>query len=81
MLDLGSNISNWFKDKLGIHSPSRVFAEMGRYTVDGLAVGIEGNTQTALASVGQLSKQLIAAGAGLTLSAAAVAMPYRRPAG
>ncbi|HFT1105886.1 TPA: phage tail tape measure protein [Escherichia coli] len=75
VLDLGSNISNWFKDKLGIHSPSRVFAEMGRYTVDGLAVGIEGNTQTALASVGQLSKQLIAAGAGLTLSAAAVAMP------
>lgn len=75
VLDLGSNISNWFKDKPGIHSPSRVFAEMGRYTVDGLAVGIEGNTQTALASVGQLSKQLIAAGAGLTLSAAAVAMP------
>ncbi|ELY9432799.1 phage tail tape measure protein [Salmonella enterica] len=75
VLDLGSSISNWFKDKLGIHSPSRVFAEMGRHTVDGLAVGIAGNTQTALASVGQLSKQLIAAGAGLTLSAAAVAMP------
>lgn len=75
VLDLGSSISNWFKDKLGIHSPSRVFAEMGRYTVGGLAVGIEGNTQTALTSVGQLSKQLIAASAGLTLSAAAVAMP------
>ena len=75
VLDLGSNISNWFKDKLGIHSPSRVFAEMGRHTVDGLAVGIEGNTQTALASVGQLSKRLLTAGAGLTLSAAAIAMP------
>ncbi|MGR3754950.1 phage tail tape measure protein [Edwardsiella anguillarum] len=75
VLDLGSSISNWFKDKLGIHSPSRVFAEMGRYTVDGLAIGIEGNTQAALASIGYLSKRLVAAGAGLTLSAAAVAMP------
>ncbi len=75
VLDLGSNISNWFKDKLGIHSPSQVFAELGRFTVAGLATGIKDSTRDALASVGQLTKQLIAAGADLTLSTAAAAMP------
>lgn len=75
VLDLGSNISNWFKEKLGIQSPSKVFADMGRYTVEGLADGIKDNTRYALNSVGQLSKRLTAAGAGLTLSAAASAMP------
>ena len=29
------------KDLLGIHSPSRVFAEIGRYTLEGYAVGID----------------------------------------
>lgn len=31
-------------DALGIHSPSRVMAELGRYAVEGLAVGIESST-------------------------------------
>ncbi|WP_367671812.1 phage tail tape measure protein [Serratia symbiotica] len=75
IMEMADCLPNGLKDKLGIHSPSQVFAEMGRYTVDGLAVGIADNTQTALASVGQLAKRLTAAGAGLTLSAAAVAMP------
>ena len=32
----------WFKEKLGIHSPSRVMAELGGYVAEGAAVGIEG---------------------------------------
>lgn len=32
----------WFKEKLGIHSPSRVMAELGGYVSEGAAVGIEG---------------------------------------
>lgn len=30
----------WIKEKLGIHSPSRVFASLGRYTMAGLEQGI-----------------------------------------
>ena len=44
-----------FKNLLGIHSPSRVFAELGGHTMDGLAVGLEqgqGNPFAALANVG-----------------------------
>ncbi|KAF1021878.1 MAG: hypothetical protein GAK30_01567 [Paracidovorax wautersii] len=31
----------WFKDKLGIHSPSRVFIEAGRNVGEGAAIGID----------------------------------------
>lgn len=45
-----------FKNLLGIHSPSRVFAELGGHTMDGLAVGLEqgqGNPFAALTNIGQ----------------------------
>lgn len=32
----------WFKEKLGIHSPSRVFGELGGFISQGAALGIEG---------------------------------------
>ncbi|WLE59288.1 hypothetical protein GIY62_00855 [Burkholderia plantarii] len=32
----------WFKEKLGIHSPSRVFGELGGFIGQGAAIGIEG---------------------------------------
>ncbi|EDT6370666.1 phage tail tape measure protein, partial [Salmonella enterica subsp. enterica] len=38
--DLGDNIKDWFKEKLGIHSPSRVFMDYGDNIVQGLAIGI-----------------------------------------
>jgi TP901 family phage tail tape measure protein len=31
----------WFKDKLGIHSPSRVFGELGGFISEGAALGME----------------------------------------
>lgn len=34
---------NGFKEALGIHSPSKVFAELGGYVVEGLANGITGS--------------------------------------
>ena len=49
----------WVKDQLGIHSPSRVFAEMGQNIMEGLAQGI-----TQLTSAPQAALQ--AATAGLT---------------
>lgn len=36
------------KRKLGIHSPSKVFAELGRYTMEGFAVGVHDEEDSAL---------------------------------
>jgi TP901 family phage tail tape measure protein len=37
----GSTVT-WFKEKLGIHSPSRVFGELGGFITQGAALGMEG---------------------------------------
>ena len=39
--DLGDGIKDWFAEKLGIHSPSRVFKGYGVNVVEGLAIGID----------------------------------------
>ncbi|EAB4400474.1 phage tail tape measure protein [Salmonella enterica subsp. enterica serovar Montevideo] len=38
--DLGDNVKDWFKEKLSIHSPSRVFMDYGDNIVRGLTLGI-----------------------------------------
>ena len=38
--DLGEGIKGWFAEKLGIHSPSRVFKSYGVNVVEGLAIGM-----------------------------------------
>lgn len=37
----GSSIIEWFKDKLDINSPSRVFKQLGAYSVEGYNLGVE----------------------------------------
>ena len=39
--DLGEGIKGWFAEKLGIHSPSRVFKGYGVNVVEGLAIGMD----------------------------------------
>ncbi|BFU65389.1 phage tail tape measure protein [Rodentibacter abscessus] len=39
--DLGDGIKGWFAEKLGIHSPSRVFKDYGMNVVEGLAIGMD----------------------------------------
>lgn len=41
-------VINWAKDTLGIHSPSRVFRELGGYTGEGFALGL-GDQENAVA--------------------------------
>lgn len=44
---------SWFKEKLGIHSPSRVFGELGGFISEGAALGINGEkAKVAKAAVG-----------------------------
>lgn len=82
----GESAVGWFKEKLGIHSPSRVFASLGGFTMAGLAQGIEGGQGGALGAVMSVAKKLTAAGAGIALGAtsavagaASVAIDHRPP--
>jgi TP901 family phage tail tape measure protein len=61
---------------LSIHSPSRVFADIGGYMMSGLAQGIEAGTGAPLSRVGDLSARLTRAIA----VGAAVAGPVSLPA-
>ncbi|WP_256669821.1 phage tail tape measure protein [Pseudomonas sp. BC115LW] len=60
---IGGSTIDWFKEKLGIHSPSRVFAELGGFTMAGLTQGLQSGEQGPLDAVAQISKQLTSAGA------------------
>lgn len=64
---IGDSSIGWFKEKLGIHSPSRVFAQLGGFTMAGLAQGLEGGEKGPLKALTQISENLTAAG-GVTLS-------------
>ncbi|NWD70761.1 phage tail tape measure protein [Pseudomonas gingeri] len=59
---IGDSTIGWFKEKLGIHSPSRVFAELGGFTMAGLTQGLESGQQGPLNAMTRMSKQLTAAG-------------------
>lgn len=59
----GEATIGWFKEKLGIHSPSRVFAELGGYTMQGLDQGLTAGQAGPLKTIAGMGKQLAAAGA------------------
>jgi hypothetical protein len=59
---IGGSTIDWFKEKLGIHSPSRVFAELGGFTMAGLTQGLQSGEQGPLDAIAQISKQLTSAG-------------------
>ncbi len=67
----GSSTIAWFKEKLGIHSPSRVFAQLGDYTMQGLAVGLDRSEGAPIAKVSGLAQRLTQLGAGIAIGTAA----------
>ena len=74
VMGLGERTIGWFKEKLGIHSPSRVFAELGGFTMAGLEQGITGTQDGPLSAVQSLARQLAGAGAGIAFAASSPAM-------
>lgn len=59
---LGESTIGWFKEKLGIHSPSRVFAELGGFTTEGLALGLSAGAKAPLNAVARMGQDLTKAG-------------------
>ncbi|MGZ9712581.1 phage tail tape measure protein [Glaciimonas sp. GNP009] len=68
----GENVIGWFKDKLGIRSPSRVFAAFGDDTMQGLALGLQRSEDAPVRQVGTMAKRLTQLGAGIAIGAAAI---------
>ncbi|MFZ7215743.1 phage tail tape measure protein [[Pasteurella] aerogenes] len=55
---LGEGIKGWFAEKLGIHSPSRVFKGYGMNVVEGLNIGVAQNAATAALAVSDMATQM-----------------------
>jgi hypothetical protein len=65
---LGMAAVNTFKRVLGIHSPSRVFAQLGGFMTEGLARGIDGGGRSAVRSIQRVAT-------GVSTAAVAAIMP------
>lgn len=62
--EVASSSIDWFKEKLGIHSPSRVFAVLGGYVGEGAAQGITGSSSLVRnAALGLAAATLVPMGA------------------
>ncbi|WP_311968575.1 phage tail tape measure protein [Pseudomonas baltica] len=78
----GESTISWFKEKLGIHSPSRVFAQLGGFTMEGLAQGLNRGQSEPLQALASMSKRFTQAGAlalGVGASSGALAIDNRAP--
>ncbi|SFF11379.1 phage tail tape measure protein, TP901 family, core region [Actinacidiphila alni] len=64
MLRIALAMQKAIKKALGIHSPSQVFADLGQFIPQGLAVGIEAGTHHATAAVAAMASAVSAPGLG-----------------
>ncbi|WP_250435768.1 hypothetical protein [Caballeronia sp. ATUFL_F2_KS9A] len=65
IVNVASSTVGWFKEKLGIHSPSRVFGELGGFISQGAALGMEDEQgRVARAAVGLAGVAVNSFGAG-----------------
>ena len=58
IVNTASSVANWFKSKLGIHSPSRVFAGLGGFVMAGLDQGLSDNSGGPLDRIAELSDRM-----------------------
>ena len=68
----GQKAIGWFKDVLGIKSPSRVFMGAGRDTLEGYRQGLQKQEPKALKQVDTFGKRVRQAGAGIAIGASAL---------
>jgi TP901 family phage tail tape measure protein len=80
IVNAASSAANWFKAKLGIRSPSRVFAGFGGFMMQGLDRGIAASQSEPVQRIQTLSRELITAfsvGTAATAAMPAAAAPPR----
>lgn len=75
----GDSTINWFKEKLGIHSPSRVFASLGGFTMAGLVQGLAGGEGDVLGQITNTARRLTEAGAGMLGAGSGLSIDTRAP--
>ncbi|MDN4146439.1 phage tail tape measure protein [Pseudomonas tohonis] len=75
----GESTINWFKEKLGIHSPSRVFASLGGFTMAGLVQGLAGGEGDVLGQITNTARRLTEAGAGMLGAGGGLSIDTRAP--
>lgn len=56
---VGNSIISGVKSFFGIHSPSKVFADLGKYLPQGFAVGIDKDSKNAVKSVEKMNKSIL----------------------
>lgn len=56
--DMGDDVGGWFKEKLGIHSPSRVFMGFGDNIAQGAAIGLQRTTPLAALAGQRLAEEM-----------------------
>lgn len=69
----GTAVIDYFKEKLGIRSPSRVFAELGAFTMRGLENGLSGGEDGPLSALAGTARKMAALGAGVALGVSPMA--------
>lgn len=57
--EMGDSVGGWFKEKLGIHSPSRVFMGFGSNIAEGAAIGIGQSASLALKASSRLADMMV----------------------
>jgi hypothetical protein len=63
VVGMGDDVVTWFKDKLGIRSPSRVFVGLGEFVSQGAAIGIERQQSVAVEAARALAGAIALGGA------------------
>lgn len=56
--NVGNSLISKFKSFFDIHSPSKVMAKLGEYLPQGLAVGIEADTDTAIKAIDTMNDEI-----------------------
>lgn len=79
IVGVASSVGGWFKDKMGINSPSRVFKEYGVNTVQGYRLGVISEQRGAVNDIGSFARKVRNAGAGLALGAVAATPALASP--
>jgi len=82
IVGMGDDVVSWFKEKLGIHSPSRVFIGLGEFVSEGAAIGIARQQPMAVDAARALAGAIAVSGAiaapgALSIDGAGGSQPLR----